>query len=308
MRRWPWFLFKLTLTIGLIGFALRQVELQSLQQTLRGLGWQATLAAVALTLASALVSTWRWRRVLAHLGATTSLRALLGDTLVGSTYNLLLPTSVGGDVARSWRCGSRLGQPEIAWASVVFERIVGLLGLMLFSVIGLTYSLTDATRPLLLAALGMAGALWGLMLLGPVPLRLCARMTRRINRRLQSFFEQLAAALAGPLAQPLPRAETLFWSLVYQCVALSILMAPGLEWQQPRLVEAVYLGVPIALVGAIAPVTLGGLGLRESLFVTVLEPFGVSPNRALALALVWLASNLLLGILGIGVLLCEKRR
>jgi hypothetical protein len=40
----------------------------------------------------------------------------------------------------------------------------------------------------------------------------------------------------------------------------------------------------------------------------VLEPFGLSGDRALALSLVWLGSNLTVGILGGVVLLLGARR
>lgn len=51
--------------------------------------------------------------------------------------------------------------------------------------------------------------------------------------------------------------------------------------------------MPIALVISTAPITIGGFGLRDSLFVTVLAPFGIAADRAFALFLVWLASNLI---------------
>jgi uncharacterized membrane protein YbhN (UPF0104 family) len=307
MQRRVWWFAKLLLTAGLVWFVLRKVDLGGLGRTLGSMSAEATLVALVLTVGSAVVSAWRWHRVLGRLGLTVPVSGLLGDTLVGTAYNLLLPTSVGGDVVRSLRLGRRIGDPELAWASVVFERVVGLFALAVVSAAGLAYTLSAKTRPILVLALGMAFGLGAMLVLAPVPLGLLARVGGRINQRSADFFARLAQAFAGPLSQARARVETLGWSLLYQVVALSVLVAPALGWQEPHLFEAVYLGVPIALIGATAPVTIGGLGLRESLFVVVLEPFGISAERALGLSLVWLGSNLVVGGLGVLVLWWGRR-
>ena len=302
MQRRVWWFAKLLLTGGLIWFVLRKVDLGGLGRTLGQMSPQAALVALVLTVASAAVSAWRWHRVLRRLGLAVPVSGLLGDTLVGTAYNLLLPTSVGGDVVRSVRLGRRIGDPELAWASVVFERVVGLFALAVVSAAGLGYTLSAKTRPILLLAVGMALGLGATLVLAPVPLAFLARVGGRFSQRSAEFFVRLGQAFTGPLSQARARLETLGWSLLYQLVALSVLVAPAFSWQEPRLLEAVYLGVPIALIGATAPVTLGGLGLRESLFVVVLEPFGISAERALGLSLVWLGSNLVVGGLGVLVI------
>ncbi len=307
MRRRAWWFTKLLLTAGLVWFVLRRVDLQGLGAAFGGLGVGATVAALVFTVASVLVSAWRWHRVLYRLELDVPVKGLFADTLVGTAYNLLLPTSVGGDVARSIRLARRIGDPELAWASVLFERVVGLFALALVSVAGLAYTLSARTRPILLLATAMAFLLGGALVVAPVPLALAARLTMRVSRRFAQFLTRLGQAFAGPLARTRARLETLGWSLLYQLVALSVLVVPGLGWHEPHLLEAVYLGVPIALIGATAPVTIGGLGLRESLFVVVLEPFGIAAERAFGLSLIWLGSNLVVGLIGLGVLLWGRR-
>lgn len=296
------------LVTGLLGWVvLRLVDPEKLRQALSDMGPLAIALAVALTVASVLVSAWRWKRVLAHLGERVSFGALVADTLVGTTYNLILPTSVGGDVARGARCAKRVKHPEHAWASVAFERIIGLLSLVLVSSIGLLSGVTEGTRQLLFAALGLAALLVLLLVFLPHPLRLAARLPQTGPRkRLRQALEQLAGAFSGPLANRGPRLETLGWSILYQFVALGILIPVASGWQEPRLVEGVFLGIPVALVASILPITIGGFGLRENLFVAVLAPFGISPDRALVLSLAWVCSNILVALLGLGVLLKER--
>ena len=299
MKRRLWFLLKGLLTVGLLILVLTRVDLGRLPEALGATPPSAVAAALGLTFASVLVSSWRWKRVLRYLGEDAALGEVFGDTLVGTTYNLILPTSVGGDVARAYRCGKRIRQPDNAWASVVYERVMGLLSLVLVSCVGLWGTFSPGLQQLLAAATVMALLLAATLAFAPAPLRLAARVSRLGAHRLGEALQRIAEAFAGPLARPAARLETFGWSLVYQFVALSILFAAALPWGEPEIVRAVYLGVPIALVASMIPITIGGLGLRESLFVVVLQPFGLSADRAFALSLVWLAANVLVAVAGL---------
>lgn len=298
---------KLVVTAALLAFVATKVDLASVGRALGTMGPGAVLLALVLTFASVVVSSLRWQRVLAHLGERVSLRHALADNLVGTAYNLMLPTSVGGDVARAMRCGDRIGSGAHAWASVLFERVVGLLSLVLVSCIGLMGVTTPGGRTLLWVSLAMTVVLAAALAIAPAPLRLGAKVGKRGFLKLAVALERMARAFSGPLSSPAARLETFAWSLAFQVVSLSILVAPALPWLDAGVLRAVYLGVPIVLVASMLPVTIGGLGLRESLFVVVLAPFGVSSERALTLAVVWLASNLVVGAAGIVVMLAERR-
>jgi glycosyltransferase 2 family protein len=293
---------KTAATFALLAWALSRSDLGAVVATLGTLDVSATLLVAALTFASVGVAAVRWYRVLARLGERPAPVQLLGDLLVGTTYNLFLPSSVGGDVVRAYRAGRRLRQTEHAAASVAFERVVGLVALALVSCIGLLGAIDAVGSGLWLASLGLAAALGLALVLAPQALRRAARLLRRISLPAANALRRVADCFAGPLSSPGARLEAFGWSLGYQCVSLTILYIAGRGWAEPELGRAVYLGVPVALVAGTAPISIGGHGLRESLFVTVLVPFGLSPARALALSLVWLASSLLTALAGAAVL------
>jgi len=64
----------------------------------------------------------------------------------------------------------------------------------------------------------------------------------------------------------------------------------------------------LALVLTLLPVSIAGIGVRESLFVVLLGRFGMASDRALSLAVVWLGSALLTAFAGVVVLLIESAR
>ena len=60
---------------------------------------------------------------------------------------------------------------------------------------------------------------------------------------------------------------------------------------------------PLAKIAAIAPVTQGGIGVREGALVVLFQPFGVSAAAALATGLVFTAIVMAGGVVGGGIAL-----
>src|SRR6185437_11590329 len=81
------------------------------------------------------LSAWRWQRVFAVFGVHVPLRTLLGHYLAGQFVGNVLPSTIGGDVLRVSRASHTAGG-DIAFASVVIERLSGFVALPLLSLVG----------------------------------------------------------------------------------------------------------------------------------------------------------------------------
>lgn len=289
---------KVAVTLALLAFALVRADLRGVGDALADLGPAAVALLAVLTAAQIALSAFRWHRVLAYLGESIPTLSLASDTLVGTTYNMLLPTTVGGDVVRALRCARRAGAPQHAWASVVYERIMGLACLALLPASALALGAARA-KPIYLVVAGSALVLFAAFLAyAHAPLRLVARLAERRAPTIAGFSSHLADSFAGPLARPAARLETFAWSLAYQIVALSMIVVASGRATDSAAWLAAYVGTPIVLILAMLPITIAGLGLRESLFVAILPEFGLPVARAGMLAFVWLAANLACAIAG----------
>jgi glycosyltransferase 2 family protein len=296
LRRPLWLALKAAVTGFFLWVVATRSDWSALVSAFSGLDGTTLVACVLLTCLATAANAVRWQRALGYAGVRARLWDVLRDTFVGTTYNLLLPTSIGGDAVRALRCARRLGQEDKVWASVLFERVMGLCSLSGLALVGLSWSERRELRPLFFAAAGMTLLLLGLLLFAARPLRVLA--ARLAFSRTRQFLGGLAQTLEGPFGLPRARLETLGWSLAYQIVSLSMLALVAAPWADDRALLGIYLGVPIALVGSIVPITIGGLGLRESLFVLVLADFWVDAEHALSLSLVWLGSSLLTALTG----------
>ena len=134
-------------------------------------------AALAAQVASVLVNAVRWQVVLAAEGPSPKLGSLTKLLFVGLFFNQVLPTGVGGDAARAWRC-HRLGVPlGAAVRSVLIDRIGGYVVMVAIYVASLPALLKvmpePGVRASILAVLGVAlSGLLALLLIDFLPARL----------------------------------------------------------------------------------------------------------------------------------------
>jgi glycosyltransferase 2 family protein len=64
------------------------------------LGWIA--AATVITVAQAIFAALRWRAILGRCGAETSFADVTRYTFISLFFSQVLPSTIGGDVARIW--------------------------------------------------------------------------------------------------------------------------------------------------------------------------------------------------------------
>jgi uncharacterized membrane protein YbhN (UPF0104 family) len=296
---------KVLISLGLLGALAWKIPLGELRAALatfpRGGLALGSLVLVLQQLAGAM----RWRRLLRLAGADVPLSSLLRHTLVAAAYTMVLPSSVGGDVIRALRCGRGLERPQHAWSTVFFERMIGFPCLTLVAAPGVM--VLPGGQALLGVAVAVALLGAGGLVLASGPLRWASRLLLARAPQIAALGDGIAADLQGPLGTARARAEALLWTLLYQAAGISILAAVAAPLGDRALLGAIYAGVPLIVIGSMLPVSLGGVGLRESLFVLVLGRLGVERGVALALGLLWLATYFLLAIFGVALVLLEGR-
>lgn len=292
---------KTVATVAILALVLRKVPLAELGALLARLDAGEIALLVAITVAQVSVGVVRWWRLFSRLGERPRFLALYGDVLVGLTYNMFLPTTVGGDVVRAIRARRRVERASRAWSTSLFERIAGLLAMAASGALAATVGLgADARIPGTIRV--VAAALTTLLLLvfffASAPFRILVGI---LERRLPSAAEDvrgIVSDLEGPLATAAARGEALGWSILYQGLGIAFVLVGARALGAPGHDLAILVGVPIVHVLSMVPLTIGGLGLREGLFVAILAPLGVPAAVALGLAAQWLASSLLFAIAG----------
>jgi len=294
--RWRGLLLRALLTAAvLLGIAL-WLPLREIAAAAGQTGAGLWLTILAGTLACHGVAAWKWQLLLRASGARTRLGDALAAHGAGLFANNWLPSVVGGDVVRAGLLARRRHGLAVPVAAGVADRVIDLAASLLLAALGALLAQSRSTGsalPLLRGATALLalGVGIGSALLWTWP-------PERLPRRLEPALARLKQAFAALVRRPATTGAALLLSLLVQAalVALNARLgrAVGIEVGG----AAWLLAFPLAKIAALAPVSLGGLGVREAAQAALLAPFGAAAAPALAEAFVWRTELLALGLLG----------
>jgi len=161
--------------IGYIAWSLTSSEPGILTTLRQATGETLLLAFLALAPIFPL-QTARWLVLLRAAGIDPGFRKAFRLVMVGCFFNYCAPGTTGGDVAKGWYAAKGSGRAAVAAMTVLVDRIVGLMGLL---VVGSLAGLLVLDDPL---ALRITGTVW--LLAGGVALGLLAYSSERLRGRL----------------------------------------------------------------------------------------------------------------------------
>ena len=218
---------------------------------------------------------------------------LLKIVLVGLFFNQVLPSGVGGDAVRAWRC-HRLGiGVAAAIRSLVLDPVSGYFVLVVLFAAGipvLLRVLPDPQQRYSVLAL-LAASLCGLFAMDylPRPLlrwRLIAELAALSREGRRLFTRPVRSAVLMGLSVATVGLTILSFKLVAD--SLDVRLALG-NW--------IVIVPPVSLI-QLVPVSLAGWGVRELGFVVVLAGFGIPAEPALAASLLVGLCMIVIGLPG----------
>jgi uncharacterized membrane protein YbhN (UPF0104 family) len=140
-------------------------------------------------------------------------------------------------------------------------------------------------------ALGLAVAGAGLLLPGPRG-RLRRSLQRAPMRTLRAKFTGLDARLDTYGRRPAALVVSLALAFVFQLLRILTVLVGASALRIDAAPELFVLLVPLGILVALLPLSLGGLGPREATYVGLMGLAGIAPEPALVLALTREAMNL----------------
>jgi uncharacterized membrane protein YbhN (UPF0104 family) len=229
--------------------------------------------------------------------APPGIPTLLRLYLIGMFVNLGLPTMAGGDVVRAELMRHHIGARGGAYASILADRLIGLLAVVLLAVAATLFASTlfgtEVRRLVVAAALGLA-----LILAALVP-----ALARLNGHARVGPFRRFLDALLLLARKPRILAVSLTVAIVVQTIAVVVptaLLAEALGIEVPLATHFVL--VPVITLVTQVPLAPGGLGVRETAFVLLYGQIGVPAEAAFSLGLGWSLVLIAFGLSG-GVVL-----
>lgn len=127
---------KLLLSVALLATVITVNKSAFSEAFARQPSWIMLAFALAWYLAGVMLAFGRWRLLVRALDLPFSLRDAFRLGWVGMFFNMVIPGAVGGDIVKGAYIARQQHHKEKAIASVVIDRLVGLIGLFILAAIG----------------------------------------------------------------------------------------------------------------------------------------------------------------------------
>jgi len=263
-----------------------------LLSTLRGVqpGWLG-LGLLSMSL-SILVAALRWRLLLRGQGVPVPVRTVVGLGFLGEFCGSALPGMIGGDLVKAYSVARAVPRKSPVIVSVLVDRLMGVcgLGLLALAALPVAWRLGADRGSLRVAAFSVCAVFAAVGTGGAFLFSARVRRALHIERFAQRLpFGRYLPHLLDALRSHGLHARGTLWGaigLTFAAHALTVLavacvgrsLALGAGW------HSYFLYVPLILAISAVPITPGGLGVMEELYVLYFAAgAGVSGGVALAL-------------------------
>jgi uncharacterized protein (TIRG00374 family) len=254
-----------------------------------------------------LFSVLRWQIILDVHGVRSSFLELTKITLVSHSFGYMSPGGIGIEVARVYQAGAAYGAIPAAISSVLLDRLIGLFS-MLATALVMGLALAPAAPELWPIVWGCALAIVALVSFVAVINTEIGRQTvswlpGRLFKRLKPSLDKLVASLAEHGRNLRLLAPITSLSLLMQIVrALTIWVIFRSMGTDVALLHCLVF-VPLVFVLLAAPVSVGGLGVREGALAFFFAYVGVPAEESVAAGLVMYALQLVFVVPGLLIFL-----
>ena len=283
IKKWGFISLKLFISIGILWIVLSRVGIEAVGDNLSIIPAHYIFAALSVLSLQMIVHAYIWYSLLEESKPAPSFGLILRILLLSLFFNQVLPASVGGMGVRIWLAHRSSIPFSTAVTSVLMERVLYLIGLVLLALLFqpiFIQSAGDKIGSILLYGLTTCAVL-GLCLIwfsNKVP-----ESVRGITILRHVVSVAMEAKLL--LFHPSRTMRLIFSVMIFHSITLFavILLARGLQIDLTMIVLLSILPL-VFLVGSL-PVSINGWGVREAAMIGLLGLLGIPEGKALSLAI-----------------------
>jgi uncharacterized protein (TIRG00374 family) len=299
-------ILRLALALGILGVLFAYIGAGEVLGQLHNLDIFYLVLFVLVTYPLIWSSCIKWKLFIPEGSEQPSTNRLMRYYTISYFANLFLPSTLGGDAARSYKLGTYLKNQVDALASTFLERLTGLLAMVLIAMMVVLSGISvvpEFSIPVLFISSGVIFISW--VFLSRVGANLFFKMVRGVQGRVISrvFLSRVIEKILS-VQRVLDNSRTVFWkalvwSFVFHVLTIvnTYLGARAAGWHDVSIVQLCVV-VPLVLLVSMVPLTPGGIGVQEGAFVYLLTRIGATSPEALSVAILLRFKTLLLGVLG----------
>jgi len=309
------FVAKLLLSGVLIYFVVARISLTEIREAMTEPQWGWLGAAFIIYGLSAYAGAQQWAWILRAGGVKTSVREIRRLYFIGLFFNNFLPANIGGDAYKIIDLGRLEKNSMLILSATIMDRLIGLSALTAIAVLVLA-GCSIFEVPLPSTALLMIPVVVALFVV------LAILLSRRLGTQLSKLVRRLGMVRLADQVQRLTdefgcyRTQVHFLNRIFLFsvgvqmlrMATHLLVAFGLGFalNLTQMAQLLVL-VPMLAVSLTLPVTINGIGLRESISAELLVFCGLAGSQAIAMELAAFFIQVVFSLQEIGRASCRER-
>jgi len=298
-------LVRIIISVSLIVFLVKTQfkDIRSALEIIKSVNKPLLILSLSTHIFGIWITAVRWNTLLGtqkvNLGTTT----LTLTVLIGFFFNNFLPTSIGGDVFRTYDAAKKANIPiETSASIIIVERFSGIISASTYAIIALFLGFTAiGNRSFIIPVIifFIICIIIAFLILNPSILRL----NKLINKIkfLKKVKEKLANIYFTFLSFKKFKwvlVRVMIYSFLLQfAVILNYFLAAKSLGINLNLTAFIFI-VPVVTIIAMVPISIGGIGIRENTLVFIITAMGVGSEQAAICALLIFLMLIFIGIIG----------
>jgi uncharacterized protein (TIRG00374 family) len=305
-------LIRAGITLGLLAFLAYQMDLRKLWTILVSASPWLVLLGTLIHILGVLISVVRWRTILENFDIHIDYSPLAKITFIGFFFNLFLPSGIGGDFFRAYYLSKRKARGmSTTLTTTLLERSGGLCALL---VIGTLFAAFEDLQVegvrlfyvfLVLITLYLLGNL--MLFHGWIHRQISSFLKRRNLEHFEAKMELVYNGLNTLRGNRRSILVALFLSLLIQLITVVVVWIAALAINIDAPFRIFMIFVPLINLSIMVPLTINGIGLRESLFYLLFSQIGLPVETSVSLSLVTFSIYLLTAIPGLVIYSLYKK-
>lgn len=301
--------FRLIIALLLLALLFYFVDFRELLRALSNIRLIYIVYLALLSVVLIWLSCLKWQMFVRAAGHETRVLQLMKYYTMSYFFNMFLPSSLGGDVARSVQLGHHLKSHKSVFAATFVERYTGFLAMNLIGVMfvalgarataGVEYAILSVAFLTTLAGLvafSESLSSWSFSLFTRT---LAFFGLGRTAAKLDSSFQKILAATAFARDDfPLfVKAMALSLAFHFFAVVNTYVAALAVGWHNAQF-GGLCIVVPLVLLVSVAPITPSSVGVQEGAFLYLLTKIGATHAQGLGVGVVLRLKNIVTACVG----------
>ena len=295
-------------------FKFNKIDIHDLMQDIKDADKLLLAVGFLIFFLAYFLSFLRWRMLLKAVGISIPFKKLMSAYCGGVFFSIFLPSTIGGDIVRSADLGEHTKKVKEVIATVFLDRLSGYIGLIMVLLPAIFFGKDLVADRVVFTSVAVMISLLAMVLLVLFNKRIYALISKFLSTPKAGKIKEAIRDMHQEIHIFRNHQRVIIGNIILSIIIqiISPLCIYFIACSLGLRINFVYFLIFLPIIGAITliPISIGGLGLREGLFVVYFAKAGVIKQLALAMSLLSFSFIVIYGAIGglIYVLTVRHRR